>query len=133
VYTPGKDNSRADALSRRLDIAGTKEITKSTILKTHKDRSLGPSKGLQRLKISIRIEVPKELQEAIIRQHHNNPVHRHPRVAQTIEQIQRNYQFSGMKDKVASYIKKCADYQKNKHSTHAPYREMQLIELPSKL
>jgi hypothetical protein len=131
VYTPGKDNGRADALSRRSDIAGTKEITKSTILKIHKDRSLGPSKGLQRLKISIRIKVPKELQEAIIRQHHDDLVHRHPRVAQTIEQIQRNYQFLGMKDKVASYIKKCADCQRNKHSTHALYGEMQPIELPS--
>jgi hypothetical protein len=67
VYTLGKDNSRVDALSRRLDIAGTKEITKSTILKIYEDGSLGPLKGLRRLKISIRIKVPKELQEAIIR------------------------------------------------------------------
>jgi hypothetical protein len=81
VYTPGKDNSRADALSQQSDIARTKEITKSTILKTHEDRSLGPSKGLQRLKISIRIEVPKELQEAIIQQHYDDLVYGHPRVA----------------------------------------------------
>jgi hypothetical protein len=46
VYTPEKDNSRVDALSRWLDITGTKEITKSTILKIYKDRSLGPLKGL---------------------------------------------------------------------------------------
>jgi hypothetical protein len=46
MYIPGKDNSRADALSQWLDIARTKEITKSTILKIYKDRSLGPSKGL---------------------------------------------------------------------------------------
>jgi transposase InsO family protein len=131
VYTPGKDNGRADALSRRSDIAGTKEITQSTILKIHEDGSLGPAKGLRRLKMSIGIEVPEELQEAIIRQHHDDPVHGHPGVARTMEQIQRNYQFSGMKDKVASYIKKCADCQKNKHSTHAPYGEMQPMELPS--
>jgi hypothetical protein len=81
--------------------------------------------------MSIGIKVPKELQEAIIRQHHNDPVHGHPGVARTIEQIQRNYQFPGIKDKVASYIKKCADCQRNKHSTHAPYGEMQPIELPS--
>jgi hypothetical protein len=87
VYTPRKDNSRADALSRRSDIAGTKKITKSTILKIYEDGSLGPLKGLQRLKISIGIKVPKELQEAIIRQHYNNLVHRHPGVARTIEQI----------------------------------------------
>jgi hypothetical protein len=61
VYTLGKDNGRVDAFSRRLDIAGTKEITKSTILKTYEDGSLGPLKGLRRLKMSIGIEVPEEL------------------------------------------------------------------------
>jgi hypothetical protein len=66
VYTLEKDNSRADALSRQLDIAETKKITKSTILKIYEDGSLEPLKGLWRLKISIRIEVPEELQEAII-------------------------------------------------------------------
>jgi hypothetical protein len=87
VYTLEKNNSRVDALSRRLDIAGTKEITKSTILKIHEDGSLGPSKELRRLKMSIGIEVPEELQEAIIRQYYNDLVHGHPRVAQIIEQI----------------------------------------------
>jgi hypothetical protein len=131
VYTPGKDNSRADALSQQSDIAGTKEITNSAILKINANRSLGPARQLNQLIISIRIEVPEELQESIIQQHHNNPVHKHPEVAQTIEQIQRNYQFKNIKEKVTSYIKKCADCQKNKHSTHAPYREIQPIELPS--
>jgi hypothetical protein len=130
MYTPGKDNSRADALSQQSDIAGTKEITNSTILKVHQDRSLEPAKEINNLIISIRVEVPEELQESIIQQHHDDPVHRHPGITQTIEQIQRNYQFKNIKDKVASYIKKCADYQKNKHSTHAQYREIQPIELP---
>jgi hypothetical protein len=66
MYTLGKDNSRVDAFSWRLDIAGTKEITKSMILKIYEDGSLGPLKGLWRLKMSIRIKVPKELQEVII-------------------------------------------------------------------
>jgi uncharacterized membrane protein len=83
--------------------------------------------------MSIRIEVPEELQESIIRQHHDDPVYGHPGVAQTIEQIQRNYQFKNIKKKVTLYIKKCTDCQKNKHSTHASYGEMQPIELLSKL
>jgi hypothetical protein len=33
VYTPGKDNGRADALSRRHDIAGIKTIEEGAILK----------------------------------------------------------------------------------------------------
>jgi hypothetical protein len=47
-----------------------------------------------------------------------------------MELTQRNYSFPGMKAKISSYIKKCVDCQKNKHSTHAPYGEMQKLELP---
>jgi hypothetical protein len=130
VYTPGKDNGRADALSRRTDIAGTKEIIRDTVLKINKeDNSLGPARYVNNL-MRISIEVPEELQEGIIRQHHDDPVHGHPGVSRTMELIQRNYQFKNMKDKVSSYIKKCADCQRNKHSTHAPYGEMQPMELP---
>jgi hypothetical protein len=81
MYTPEKDNSQADALSRQSDIAGTKKITNLAILKINANRLLGPARQLNQLIISIRIKVPEELQESIIRQHYDNPVHRHPRVA----------------------------------------------------
>jgi hypothetical protein len=131
VYTPGKDKGRADALSRRSDIAGTTEIISSTILQQAKDGSLGPARYVNNLIIRIGHDVPEELQEQIIRQHHDDPVHGHPGVSRTMELIQRNYQFKNMKDKVTSYVKKCADCQRNKHSTHAQYGEMQPMELPS--
>ena len=131
VYTPGKDNGRADALSRRSDIAGTKTINNSSILKVQDDGSLGPAKYINNLAMKIGIDVPEELQEQIIRQHHDDPVHGHPGVSRTMELVQRNYQFKNMKDKVSAYIKKCADCQKNKHSTHAPYGDMQPMELPT--
>jgi transposase InsO family protein len=131
VYTPGKDNGRADALSRRSDIAGTKEIISSTVLQQYKDGSLGPAKYVNNLMMRIGHDVPEELQEQIIRQHHDDPVHGHPGVSRTMELIQRNYQFKDMKNKITSYVKKCADCQRNKHSTHAPYGEMQPMELPS--
>ena len=41
MYTLGKENSRADALSYRLDIAGTKGIINTIILRINKDRPLG--------------------------------------------------------------------------------------------
>ena len=47
-----------------------------------------------------------------------------------MELIQRNYQFNDMKKKVTTFIAKCEYCQKNKHSTHAPYGEMQAQELP---
>jgi hypothetical protein len=65
VYTPRKDNSRADALSRRLDIAGTKEIINTAILKVNSDRSLGLAHKINAL-LTVRNDVLEELQNAII-------------------------------------------------------------------
>jgi hypothetical protein len=45
------------------------------------DRSLGPANVINNLIIKVRVDVPEELQEQIIRQHHNNPVHSYPRIA----------------------------------------------------
>jgi hypothetical protein len=130
VYTPGKDNGRADALSRRHDIAGTKEIIDTAILKVNNDGTLGPAKTLNAI-LKIRNDVPEELQDAVIRQHHDDPVHGHPGITRTMELIRRNYEFPKMKEKIASLIAQCADCQKNKHSTHAQYGEMQAMELPT--
>jgi transposase InsO family protein len=130
VYTPGKDNGRADALSRRHDVVGKKTDVFMPLLQENQDGTLGPSKEICAI-LRIATEIPEEFQEAIIQQHHDDPVHGHPGIARTMELIQRNYQFKKMKDKVTSYIKKCADCQKNKHSTHAQYGEMQPMELPT--
>jgi hypothetical protein len=41
-------------------------------------------------------------------------------------------ELASIREYITSYIKKCADCQRNKHSTHAPYGEMQPMELPEK-
>ena len=46
MYTLRKNNSRADALSCRHDIAGTKLIIDFVLLKFNKDRLLGLAKML---------------------------------------------------------------------------------------
>jgi hypothetical protein len=81
--------------------------------------------------MKVGYELLEEFEETIIQQHYDDLVHGHPGVSRTMELIQRNYQFKNMKEKVTSYIKKYADCQQNKHSTHAPYGEMQPIELPT--
>jgi hypothetical protein len=60
VYTPRKDNSRVDALSRRLDIAGTKEIINTAIIKVNSNRLLGLAYKINALLI-VRINVLEEL------------------------------------------------------------------------
>jgi hypothetical protein len=59
--------------------------------------------------MKVTYEVLEELHEAIIRQHHDDPVHGYPSITRTMELIKRNYEFLGMKDKIASFIAKCAD------------------------
>jgi ABC-type hemin transport system substrate-binding protein len=65
VYTLGKDNGRADALSQRPNIASTKIITNTAILKINNNRTLGPARTLNAI-LTIRNDVPEELQTVII-------------------------------------------------------------------
>jgi hypothetical protein len=65
VYTLGKDNGRADALSRRHNIARTKEIIDTAILKVNNNGTLGLARTLNAV-LAIRNKVLEELQEAII-------------------------------------------------------------------
>jgi hypothetical protein len=65
VYTLEKDNGRADALSRRHDIAETKEIIDTAILKVNNNRTLGLARTLNAL-LTIKNNVLEELQNAII-------------------------------------------------------------------
>ena len=136
LYTPGKENGRADALSRRHDLAGEKTINKAAILGINEDGSLGPSQqlnNLMRVQQEQRIpsQVPEELQEEVIRSHHDDPLHGHPGITRTMELIKRHYEFSNMKDKVTKFIKNCVQCQQNKHSTHAKYGEAQAMEPPT--
>ena len=62
VYTPRKDNGRADALSRRADLIQDKDVTEKTVLRKNEDGSLGPKREIA---LALRIAAPditKELQ-----------------------------------------------------------------------
>jgi hypothetical protein len=128
LYTLGKENSRADALSCCHNLAGEKTINKFAILEKNINRSLGLS---QQLNLVICVskeqhtptEVLEELQEEIISNYHNNPLYSHPSIIRTIELIKRHYEFLNMRNKVSKFIKNCVSCQQNKHSTHAKYRE----------
>ena len=130
MYTPEKENSRADTLSQQRDLAGDKVKTEATILVQNKDRSLGPSRQLNSL-FKITRDIPKAQQQEVIKEYHDNPLYRHPRIQQTMELIQQNYNFKGIKEAITAYIHKYTEYQQNKHATHIKYREIQVIELPN--
>ena len=77
--------------------------------------------------------VPERAQEEVIQRHHDRPLHRHPRQDKTLEKIQRNYHFDGMKHKVTEFIRNCEQCAKNKPSRHKPYRQAQQMDLPEAL
>lgn len=131
VYTPGKENGRADALSRRHDVVGKKTEVKEAIFKINDDETLSPTHECNMI-MKIRPELDQEFHDTVIRQHHDDPSHGHLGVKGTMEQIRRNYHFADMKRKVETFIKKCPHCQQNKHATHAQYGEAQAIELPTK-
>jgi transposase InsO family protein len=136
LYTPGKDNGRADALSRRSDLAGTKTINEFAILGKNTDGSLGPSQQINNTMLvqqeqRVPAYVPEELEQEVISSHHDDPLHGHPGITRTMELIKRHYEFPNMKDKVSKFIKQCVSCQQNKHSTHAKYGEAQAMEPPT--
>ena len=145
IYTPGKENGRADALSRRSDYMEGHQPQQHRILKTNRDGSL--SANPQEFNLTMRVlmddqeqfpiehgrhKVPPEKELACIRRHHDGPEAGHPGIARTTEKIRRHFSFPGMRTKVAQYIKKCDSCQKNKASRHAQYGNLQFREPPQK-
>ena len=143
IYTPGKDNGRADALSRRSDYTEGNESKPQRILKINKDGSL--SADAQEFNATLRVlrdtseEFPVEhgklkvlpaQEQECIKDHHDGPTNGHPGIARTTEHIRRNFVFPGMKQKVAAYIKKCDSCNKNKSSRHAKYGNLQFRDPP---
>ena len=143
-YTPGKDNGRADALSRRSDYMGTKEVFNQSILKINSDGSLSAN-SKHELNATLRIlnddkeRFPIEKGKYLIsnnkineciRNYHDDPLQGHPGVTRTLQLIRRSCKFGEMKRHVEEYIKKCQCCQQNKHSTHAKYGYLQQ-EIPT--
>jgi len=140
VYTPGKDNGRADALSRRSDYMD-KEPVSHSILRMNADGSLSANvldfntiTQVQRADeeqfpiLQGKLQVEPDKVEACVRAHHDDPMAGHPGVARTIELIKRGYNFPRMKEQVKRYISRCTECQTNKASRHKKYGEIQYQE-----
>lgn len=143
-YTPGKDNGRADALSRRSDYMDGKEPVRQRVLKANPDGSF--SSDSKEFNHIVRVlqdteeqfpvsqgkyQVPKDREEECIRQHHDSPQYGHPGTTKTVEHIQRSFSFPQMRQRVLSYIKRCEHCQRNKAERHAKYGHIQFRTPPT--
>ena len=158
TYNPGRDNGRADALSRRVDIAGEKAKIERPIFRTNEDGSLSPYRHLNTI-LTIqatnstplpddefgksppkdisghriyngRTYVPASHRQRVIRQHHDDPEFGHPGVTKTMELLQRSYDFPNVRASVRDYIRRCDTCCKTKHPRHATYGQLQTQEPP---
>ena len=142
-YTPGKDNGRADALSRRPDYINRDEV-QHTVLKLNKNGSLSANtrefdaiaKILKDKEEEFpifrkKLYVPTEQIWDCIRRYYEPMEFGHPGIANTVKAIQRNCHFGNIKMHVRNFIRQCENCQKNKHSTHIN-KVPQTIELVEK-
>ena len=142
-YTPGKDNARADALSRRSDYMEGHQPTSHSILKVNADGTL--SANPQEFNTILRIltddseqfpiehgkyKVPQDKEQQCISDHHDGPSNGHPGIAKTTERIQRNFTFPDMRNKISTYLAKCIECRQNKASRHARFGNLQMIPPP---
>ena len=136
-HIPGKNNGRADTLSRRpdydqgttnnqnvtvlpyklfiraltsQDLEQDKEILKPWV-DPHKLNQISGTwwKGDQ---LVITADVP--LRRTIVQMHHDPPAYGHPGISRTLELTARRYWWPRMAQDIKDYVKGCADCQRNK-------------------
>ena len=141
-HVPGKNNGRADALSRRPDYdQGTNDNQDVTILPDqlfiralalqeleqdedalkpwidpHKLKQISGTwwKGNQ---LVITADTPSK--RNIVQMHHDPPAHGHPGISRTLELTTRRYWWPCMAQDVKDYVKGCVDCQRNKMNNQA--------------
>ncbi len=77
------------------------------------------------------IYVPPQLYPKILFKHHDMPLAGHPGQAKTIELIAQDYSWPGLSQDVWCYVWSCDLFQQNKAARHAPYSDLNPLEIPS--
>ena len=86
MYTPRKDNRRANTLSRRYNVVRKKTNVFIPLLQENKDRLLELSKEVYSI-LRITYKVLKKLQKRLIKSYYNNLVYKYSSITRTIELI----------------------------------------------
>ncbi|OAA46534.1 pol protein [Beauveria brongniartii RCEF 3172] len=76
--------------------------------------------------------VPSTLQEQLVREIHEHPLHGHQGVGKTINRLRRSYDFPESRKTVQQVVDKCDICRKAKAARHAPYGELQPIPPPER-
>ena len=137
----GKDNARADALSRRNDLMEASQQSQAVLVQ-HDEETLGPNVKelgmvLTRKGKELGLNVPRQPnqdthEEELIKRCHKPPEYSHPGIKETMRILARKAIIKNLKERVASVLKKCTSCQRNKHSTQKPSGKIQMREPPDR-
>ena len=75
--------------------------------------------------------VPKSCIKNVIRDHHDDPVQKHPKISKTVELISRDFVFPKMRSQIKTYIKNYVLCQQNKFAKHARYGQIKFAPVPT--
>ena len=111
-YIPGKTNTVADTLSRPANADQGHQDNKDITVLPQQIRTLHTTKG------QIIVPNVKEVKRAIVSKAHDTPTAGHPGRDETLQKVQQNYWWAGMKQWISDYVKGCAICQQTKVQTH---------------
>ena len=119
----------------------SKKIFNHNILKINNDETLFANRNEVNMTLKImrddqeqfsivheKLQISKDKINEYIKKHHDESLQSHLGVTKTIQLLRQNCQFSHMRQRVETYIKKCLNCQRNKHVTHAKYEKIQYME-----
>ena len=120
IYTSGKENGRADALSRRSDYMRSKEVFNHSVLKVNNDESLSLNKWEFNVMLRIlrddqeqysivkgKLQILEKDIDKCIKKYHDESLQEHLEMTKTMQLLQQHCQFPHMRQKIEIYIKKC--------------------------
>ena len=111
-YIPGKTNTVADALSQPTDANQGQQDNKDVTILAQQICILHTPKG------QVIVPNVKEVKRAIVSKAHNTPTAGHPGRDKTLQKVQQNYWWIGMKKWIKDYVKGCTICQQTKIQTH---------------
>ena len=119
-YISKKENDRANALSQRIDYMNSKKIFKHNIFKINNDEILFVNCHEINMTLKIirdnqeqfsivheKLQISKNKIDEYIKEHHDESLQKHLDVTKIIQLLRQNCQFSNMRQRVETYIKKC--------------------------